>query len=237
MEKYPFKRDITESFLTWKKEYGGSKVLYLRGPRQVGKTTELLKFAYANYEYVIYVNLADTNVLNTFLNIVMPVGSKFLEMSDFCDAMNLPRYNDSDKTILILDEIQVSSTVFNSLRTLLSNLNCHIAVTGSYLGAVLKPEFFQPAGNTYDLDLLPLSFREFCRIFDEEQNFETVDIAGGSNKSIYVKLNELYKLYLEIGGFPEIVSNYRKSKNIDSCLNLLKQLTKRFTDESAAYFW
>lgn len=50
-------RDIQADLEEWKQEKNHG-VLQLEGSRQIGKTTELLKFAYRNYEYVLYVNFA-----------------------------------------------------------------------------------------------------------------------------------------------------------------------------------
>lgn len=54
----PFVRDIRMELEEWKDD-PSHVVLQLEGSRQVGKTTELQKFAYAHYDYVIFVNLAD----------------------------------------------------------------------------------------------------------------------------------------------------------------------------------
>ena len=57
MAKNPFVRDIQRDLEEWRQDKNHG-VLQLEGARQIGKTTELLKFAYKNYEYVLYVNLA-----------------------------------------------------------------------------------------------------------------------------------------------------------------------------------
>lgn len=54
----PLKRDVQFELNLWKKNWN-SKVLYISGARQTGKTTEIFKFAYKNYEQIIYVNLED----------------------------------------------------------------------------------------------------------------------------------------------------------------------------------
>ena len=56
VQENPFERNIQSELEHWRNTRY-RQVLQLGGTRQVGKTTELLKFAYKNYEYVIYVNL------------------------------------------------------------------------------------------------------------------------------------------------------------------------------------
>ena len=55
------------------------------------------------------------------------------------DIRNIEKYNKEidellfETDILIIDEIQESSMVYNSIRALQGELNCHVAVTGSYV--------------------------------------------------------------------------------------------------------
>ena len=55
-ESYELERDVQQELLNWKKKHH-KRVLQVEGPRQVGKTHEVKKFASQNYEQVIYVNL------------------------------------------------------------------------------------------------------------------------------------------------------------------------------------
>ena len=58
----PLQRDVQDKLEHWKEKWS-SYVLYVTGARQIGKTTELLKFAYKHYEQIIYVNLSDEKVV------------------------------------------------------------------------------------------------------------------------------------------------------------------------------
>lgn len=51
VKENPFVRDIQKELMQWKKDKQHT-VLQLEGSRQIGKTTELKKFAYKNYEYI-----------------------------------------------------------------------------------------------------------------------------------------------------------------------------------------
>ena len=53
----PLIRNVQSELEEWRNRWS-EYVLYLTGARQIGKTTELLKFAYKHYEQIIYVNLA-----------------------------------------------------------------------------------------------------------------------------------------------------------------------------------
>lgn len=230
----PLERDVQADLERWKDKWS-NYVLYLTGARQIGKTTELLKFAYKNYEQIIYINLAEEDSLKDFEELVLS-NSLHFGMINYCRKARLEEFDDSAHTILIIDEIQESSRIYNSIRALQSELKCHVAVTGSYLGKTLNAKYFKPAGNMYEIEMLPLSFAEFCRAHDAENLLKSIDLYGNSDSEEYKRLTELYKGYRQIGGYPAVVTEYKKTKNIDNCYEVIRTIIARFTEESASYF-
>lgn len=235
-KQHILKRDVEKEFEAWKKDYKISRpIMYLKGARQIGKTTELKKFAYKNFENIIYVNLSQRQERENF-KVVCNSDSPRFGMLQYCDCMNLEDYEDSEDTLLIIDEIQTDKDIYNSLRKLQDGLNCRIAVSGSYLGVTIKHDYFLPAGTLHDIDMLPLSFKEFCRAFKCEKMLMDINLYGKDDEHKYVKLTELYKVYREIGGYPDIVTEYMNTKNMNRCIERLNDIINRFTDESVTYF-
>ena len=228
----PFARDIQKDLLDWKND-PLHKVLQSEGSRQIGKTTELLKFGYKNYEYVIYVNLASDDY--NFQDLVLSSGIHTLSMETYCRQANLPSFVNIKNTLLILDEIQVSPKAYNSVRSIHHNLKCDLIVTGSYLGQILNSEYFQPAGTVSYLEMTPLSFGEFCRVFDKEDVLQNIDMYGDSDDKDYQKLLSLYNVYRQIGGYPEVVKTYLRTRSIEKSLKVVDNLMTTFSNESAVY--
>ncbi len=231
-EKAPFKRNIQKDLEYWRKN-GYLKVLQLGGSRQIGKTSELLKFAYKNYERVIYVNLVDDGGM--FKNIMKKNSGNAFGMMKYCDINNLVQYKDSRDSILIIDEIQLDFEVYNMIRILRRNLNCDIIVTGSYMGKTLDKEFFLAAGTITYLTMYPLSFEEFCGAFGVGEILKHLDLQGGSSQGDYTTLFDLYELYKQIGGYPDVVREYQKSGSIDNCMDVVDDLLFTFKNESKRY--
>ena len=72
------------------------------------------------------------------------------------DAFHLyePDFQDTDDTVIIIDEIQESAEIYNRIREFTRQFRCHFIVTGSYLGRVYEPEFRFSSGDrdkAYDL--------------------------------------------------------------------------------------
>lgn len=233
-EQNPLIRDVQTELEEWRTKWN-DYVLYVTGARQTGKTTELLKFAYKHYEQIIYVNLANERQLKSFEELVLS-NSLHFGMINYCRQERLEEFENLSSTILIIDEIQESSTVYNSIRVLQGELNCHVAVTGSYLGKTLNSQYFKPAGNMKEVEMLPLSFTEFCRAFEKEDLLYSVSLYGESEKEQYIELTDLYKIYIQIGGYPAVVKEYLRSKDVSACYEVIETIISRFTEESASYF-
>ncbi len=228
-------REITKELEYWKTYYS-DKALVVKGARQVGKTTEIKKFVYRNFEQIIYIDLAlDTNK-QIFEQLVVENPNKRYGFMNFCKKRGYENFENEKSTVIILDEIQESSLIYNSIREILSQLESKLIITGSYLGKTLKSEFFQPAGNTYEVEMLPLSFREFCKVYELDSLLMEIDLFGTGAGSDYEKLTNLYQVYRQIGGYPAVVKEYQNSGSIDRCFLILKNLISRFTEESSKYF-
>lgn len=233
LQENPFQRDIQRELEHWKNTRYG-QVLQLGGPRQVGKTTELLKFAYGNYKYIIYVNLADDRF--HFADITKS-SNIWLSMQDYCDRAGLMPYQDSRDTILIIDEIQTDKKVYNSIRVLKSSLKCDIVITGSYLGIVFNREgFFLPAGTITYADMSAMNFKEFARVFQLDSRLMSIDLYGEDEKKYYDELEGLYKIYRQIGGYPEVVKRYVRTRSVQESHLVIGDLLRIFKEESRNYF-
>ena len=228
VKKNNFERDIQKDLEYWRK-HNSDIILQLDGSRQIGKTTELTKFAYKNYEYVVYINLVQDN--NLFYDTVLKNSVNLYSMNQYCTLRGLPPFHNSSKTILIIDEVQYNSLVYNKLRELRNVLNCHIIITGSYLGRLLKSKYFKPMGTVEILTMFNLSFSEFLKVFNKIELLNKLNLYGKSNDKEYEELFNYYNIYRQIGGYPAVIKEYLKTKNIASCMNIISRLLDVFDIE------
>lgn len=194
-------RDIQKNLELWKKK-SRNKILYVRGARQTGKTTELLKFAYKNYDQIIYIDFFQSRERENF---------ESYDLSDYCKEMLLEDYIDDKNTILILDEIQKSREIYNHLDTLNMELNCDIAVIVNELEILLDKSSYVALKDVEKIELFPLSLEEFCTVIPDEN------------------------LYLHIGGYPAVIKQYLKSKDIGNCMEIEKSVVKCLTEELKSF--
>lgn len=235
-----FQRDIYERLVQWKRERTG-RVLEISGARQVGKTFILQKFAREQFDAFVYINMAENS------------GTRFLKCLDEAEkwepgeaikeeyvhaAVKLfgPDFVDTESTVILIDEIQESSRVYNLIRTFARTFSAYVVVTGSYLGRLLEKDFFLPAGDVDTMTMEPLSFPEFAGVFGLRGLYSTIDLFGRSEKKGYEELKACYELYQKIGGYPSVVRTYLLYQDEDRCRGELRHLMDIFVSESKRYF-
>lgn len=234
------KRNIYKKLLAWKEANTGH-VLELQGARQVGKTYILKKFGKENFSKMIYINMAETTGKN-FLKCISVATEwepgKPTEENPVRKALELydSTFTDNKQTVVIIDEIQESAEVYNQIRALAREFQAYVVVTGSYLGKLIEPEFFLPAGDLDHMIMETLTFDEFLDVFGERELYETIDLYGQGQSEDYEKLMSYYDIYQKIGGYPAVVVSYATDKDMDKCFEHIKELLDIFANESKRYF-
>ena len=234
------KRNIYGKLIQWKEQNTG-RVLELQGARQVGKTYILKKFGEEYFRKMVYINMADISGQN-FLECLSAAaawkpGEPRIE-KPLQKALYLydSEFADDKDTIVIIDEIQESSHVYNQIRTFAREFQAYVIVTGSYLGKTVQSEFFLPAGDIDHMVMETLTFDEFLDVFGEREVYESIDLYGGGTEADYRRLMEYYDVYQKIGGYPAVVVRYAEDKDMKACFELLKTLLDIFVNEFKRYF-
>ncbi|RRK30792.1 ATP-binding protein [Schaedlerella arabinosiphila] len=234
------KRDIYRKLLAWKSK-SNHKVLELEGARQVGKTYILDKFAKKEYKSHLYINMIGSSGKD-FLQCLETAASwepgKKREKNPVYRAFQLydPDFSDCEDLVIVIDEIQESSVVYSKIREFARDFKAHFIVTGSYLGKTREKEYFLSAGDTEVLTMTTLTFPEFLDAFHKRGLYEAIDLYGGSDHAGYEELKSYFHIYLQIGGYPEVVTTYLESRSIPDCEAMISNLIQIFVKESSRYF-
>lgn len=234
------KRAAYEKMLAWKQSQG-HKTLEVSGARQVGKTYLVNKFADEQYTHKIYVNLLELSG-ELFQEIYQDIRKEMKEGKQFQNPVKElllryePAFNNSEDTVVIIDEIQESAEIYNRIREFTRNLGSDFIVTGSYLGRILNKEFRYSAGDMTSLEIQTLSFEEFLDAFGKLEQFLKLDIFGSGDKNVYQEVSSLYGIYKQIGGYPSVVLKALSGASIRECQEELQEIIQLFTNESRRYF-
>ncbi len=224
------KRDMYQYLKEWKLSTR-RKPLILNGARQVGKTYALQHFGKACFENVVYLNFEQDEKLPGYFNGSLDP-KRLLETIEIHTESTI----DPQKTLLIFDEIQECPRALNSLKYFCEEAReYHIAAAGSLLGVKTSQEKGFPVGKVNFLHLYPLTFFEFLSAIEHDKlrsHLENIDDCSPIPEPLHAKLIELLKLYLFIGGMPEVVSEYAENRKLEDVretqLEILEAYEKDF---------
>ncbi len=234
MERY-----LYDELLTWKNK-NNRKPLLLEGARQVGKTYLLKEFGNNEYNDCAYFNFEKNPDLDSLFK-------SSLDSVTMIESLELfiGRKINPVSTLIFFDEIQASPRAVTSLKYFYEETpNYHIVSAGSLLGVSVTRESSFPVGKVNFMMLYSLSFFEYLSAIGEKTLVkylnEKKDCLQVQN-IIHEKLIKYYKMYLFLGGMPEVIQNYLNNNDIkevrtiqNEILNAYKRDFSKYTTSSEA---
>lgn len=234
------KRKI-ESVLTEWKSSAPKKPLVIKGIRQCGKTYIVRKFAKENYENVVYMNFILEPDKKTAFSGKLDVDTIILNLSALIPGSRFIK----GKTCIVLDEIQECRGARTALKSFQEDGRFDVIATGSLLGVkgYGKPDESQdsiPVGYETMIEMHPLDFEEFLWANGID------DAVIGSVKScfenelavpdgIHNVMMELLHRYVIVGGLPEVVNTFIKTKNIELTHKAQRNLIAEYEEDMVKY--
>ena len=223
-----FKREILKELEEWAIR-PGRKPLVLRGARQVGKTTLVNEFS-KKFEQYIYLNLElpeDRRPFEQFSNIETLVQTLF-----FIRNLSLQKKN---KTLIFIDEIQVTPRALNILRFFLeSEPEIAVIAAGSLLETLFDKNISFPVGRVEYLMVRPASFPEFLNAMGETTALEQLSLVPIAPFT-HPRLLQLFHTYALIGGMPEVVNHYSMHRDLTSLSRIFDSLLASYLDDVEKY--
>ena len=227
------KRIAYKQLLKWK-TYSKRKPLIIKGARQVGKTYLVNEFGKNEYSNYFYFNFEkEPDLASLFQRNLDPL--KIIENLGLYIGKKIPKNN----CLIFFDEVQASPIVLTSLKYFQEQApDYHIISAGSLLGVGIKGESAFPVGKVSFLEMFPMSFQEFLWASDNQLLEEK--ILNNHNLSpipdaIHNKIIDLLKIYLFIGGMPEVVRNYFEEKDISRARQIQEEILISYRNDFSKY--
>ncbi|MBE6338710.1 MAG: ATP-binding protein [Lentimicrobiaceae bacterium] len=221
------KREIYEELLRWKNNLN-RKPLVITGARQVGKTWIMREFGRNEYDDVVYINCDNEKRMETLLSDDYNIDRILLGLQAI-SGINIK----SDKTLIILDEIQEVPRGLHLLKYFYEEApEYHIMVAGSLLGIILNRGVSFPVGKVDIMELHPMNFNEFLEAMGQEQLLKVLDSNDWKLIDILSsKYIELLRQYYFVGGMPEAVLSYSNSKDIAQVRDIQSNILKAYRND------
>ena len=189
------------------------KAFLLSGARQTGKTFTVREFARQHYANYIEVNFLDNEDAASLLTAAQDSDELVTRLS-----LLSKQPLDAGRTLVFFDEIQASPDMLTVAKFLVEQDRFDLVLSGSLLGVELRGIRSFPVGYLHEERMYPLDFEEFCwalqvpaRVIDE------IRAAYRDKRPLEVALHDrlvrLYRLFIVVGGMPEVVQRFIDSKN------------------------
>lgn len=212
-----------------------NKALLVTGARQIGKTwlirDEIEKSEYTKFE----VNFIDQPDMVNYLNAQMSADEFLIKLK-----MIMPEDCKPHETIVFFDEIQKCPEIVTKIKFLVDEGSFRYVMSGSLLGVELKGIASAPVGYLTVLRMNPMDFEEFMIANSISQatldmlkkKYETLEPV---EEFIHEKLLSLFFVYLIVGGMPDAVKTYIRTKDIREVDKVQRDITTLYKADFTQY--
>ena len=214
------KRKIDKELLNWYHTKGHSPAL-VTGIRQCGKSRSIEEFANQHYKYVNKINFWNIPEAKKAFEGTLLVNDIIKRLSlQFPDFTFVPH-----ETVLILDEIQECPYARLALKSFKEDGRFDVIASGSYIGLNITQKSTSivpmPNGAEDVIQMKTMDFEEFlwANGYSEEQIDSLLSYFKNRKpipENVHNKLNNLFKEYICIGGYPEVVNEFLESNNFQT---------------------
>jgi predicted AAA+ superfamily ATPase len=226
-----FKRLIDFHLNKWKTD-PYRKPLLLRGARQVGKTYAIRMLG-KQFQHSVEINFEQFREAIAIFDKDLDPERIILALSLLVKVPIIP-----GKTLLFLDEIQEAPQAIIALRYFYEKMpNLHVIGAGSLLEFAIE-KVGVPVGRISMLYMYPMSFFEYLIAIGDLLIAKEIlhhPIGVPMEEPIHAKILSRVGEYLSVGGMPEAVERWIKTRDPLSSLKVLQQIAATYQQDFEKY--
>lgn len=232
------KRKIEQALINWKNTPNHSPLI-IKGCRQCGKTFSVRDFAKKNYKYEVYLNFFKNPSYISIFDGSLEIDNLIMMMSALLGPSAVFKQGE---TVIILDEIQDCPEARTALKFFKEDGRFDVIGTGSWLGVKgygKQPKSI-PVGSETVIEMHPLDFEEFLwangitpQIIDKLKEYFNEE--KPVPEALHEKMRQLILQYTVVGGMPEVVDTFVKTKQMNSVLALQRDIVRSYEDDMVKY--
>lgn len=215
---------------------GNDKILVVDGARQIGKSYIIREVGKRMFPNFIEINMETDKVGDQ-------VFANAKTLSDFYLALSTvagDKMKTKADTLVFIDEIQAYDHLLTLLKFLREDNRFTYIASGSLLGVTLKTTSSVPLGSIEIKHMYPLDYEEFLMANGVGQLvIDTLHSNCAKREAmpenIHAKLLDLFKKYLLIGGMPDAVNEFVRSKNITAVRQIQRNIHHLYGVDASRY--
>lgn len=235
MEELYLRRKI-DSFLSEWKTSENRKPLIVKGPRQVGKTESIRRFAETEYPYIVYINFLEEPKYKK----ITEDGYKTEDIIRNISRIDPGKKFEPGQTLIFFDELQEYPEIATALKFFCIDGRFDVICSGSLLGIHYKRIESNSVGYKSDYDMYSMDFEEFLwakGYGDEvvEELLEHMRTQKPFNETEMTTYSNLFLDYCILGGMPAVVREYIKRDTFEGTLAIQRQLLEDYKEDIRKY--
>lgn len=223
------KRKAYNQLVNWKLKSNGRTAILVEGARRVGKSTLVEEFGKNEYKSYILIDFANASkrILDIFDDI-SNLNIFFIRLQAET-KINLYERN----SLIIFDEVQLYPKARQAIKYLVKDGRYDYIETGSLISIKKNVQNILIPSEEEKLNLFPLDYEEFQ--WATNGNYELlrnlfinkISVGDSTNN----KLNRDFRIYMSIGGMPQVVEAYINNNNLDEVDKLKRNIIKLYKDD------
>jgi len=222
---------ILENFL----KTSHSKALLITGARQVGKTFSVREFGKKNYSNFVEINFIENPEAIKLFENAKNSADILLRISVLKGLSLVP-----NETLIFFDEVQECKEIVTAIKFLVEEGSYRYILSGSLLGVELKDIRSMPVGYMDIVQMFPMDFQEFSIANGVSEEIlgllkESFEKRIPIDQFIHRKMQELFKLYLIVGGMPASVNTFLQTNNIKEVVSEQKAIIEMYKKDISKY--
>ena len=227
------KRKITDYIEHFYKVNRGA--LLLTGARQIGKTYSIRKFAEEHFESFIEINFVEAPETVAIFSNAKNSNDILLRLSALTDKPLI-----KGKTLIFFDEVQLCPEIVTAIKFLVDDGRYRYILSGSLLGVELNNLRSVPVGYMGVKDMYPLDLEEFMWAVGVNENVISVLKTAWEGKQpvddfIHGKIMDVFRLYLIVGGMPDVVNAYKENNNLQDVMEKQREIIRLYRKDISQY--
>ena len=228
-------RKIDTYLMQWKQEKE-HKPLIVKGPRQVGKTESVRRFAEANYEHVIYINFVE----EPKYRMITADGYNTDAIIKNISLLDTSKIFEPHKTIIFFDELQDFPEIATALKFFKLDGRFDVICSGSLLGISYQRIESNSVGYKTDYKMYSMDFEEFLWAGGYDDAFIDDMLTHMRTLTPFNKLElsvcgELFLNYCILGGMPAVVREFIEKGTFEGSLETQRQLIADYKEDIRKY--
>lgn len=214
----------------------GHKPLIVKGPRQVGKTESIRKFAAENYESIIEINFIE----EPKYEMIISDGYKTADIIKNISLLDPSKKFIDGKTLIFFDEIQKFPDIATSLKFFKQDGRFDVICSGSMLGINYRKIESNSVGYKTDYTMRSMDFEEFLWAKGYDNSFTDNLLEHMKEMKAFneLELNVGHSLFLDycvLGGMPAVVREYIVKNTFEGSLETQRQLIEDYKEDIRKY--